>query len=562
MIIDKVFATAVSACVALSCNGQAGDEQGVPASDNPLAVEVYAALDGYASGTSHGRNDAKRAFRSFTEAHVPILRKVLESNERRLTSIAVGALSYMHDDASFELLIDTLESRTSVAMRQLAASAMLDRITVHGGLTEHLKSNNNLQTAVQSYLSEADGPHALKQAIRLAMVVDCNSCVPTLRRCATNADLEVRLLAARAANAITGDEIEVDVPQEQFPRVALDEGFVSVVRMIEVAEGTITSAAAAPPRNGKVGAIASILRHSDEDTCRVVAFDSNTNRRVLFEAPLILHEIIISPDEADEVPWMVARAARHEQMTPSLAVAFSKDGNCLWRFEVPAQYRGMNAIAWEYDDKGISGVALACARQGNKDAVICLDLAGQEVSRHELSFAAFNLASSPCVPDRVLRGTGGYGSVRLLDNSGKIVAQGPDPASYPSISDAAFVQIGNTDWGMAASQRAEHSVPSIVCFDKGFRPQWSVTLSRPVLAFGTLANSCENSGYVVAMTEDFELLVLDADGVLRWRRRLWSEAKTPEPFLIYHLDAGSGNDATSPTLVIYSSHRAALLTLH
>lgn len=551
-------------CTAVGCSGRASEAEGLPAAEDKFAAEVHAALEAYDSGTPQGKDEAKQAFQTFTEAHVPALRKIMESTKGRYAMLSGAALAYMRDDASFELLIDALNGDTALEARRLAASAMLDRISGQGLSPERMHSFEKLQPAVVSYLKKADGGLDLQQGIRLAMMVGCKPCLPVLRKCTEHEDLQVRLLAARAIKAISGQAVNVDVPQERFAGVELDESLLSVVQSIEIDEGTLTSAAIAPVTGRIPGIIASIHSSDNEaERCQVVEFDSTGGRRVLFDSALFLSDIIVNPiaEPADEVPWLVARAAEDSGMSSSTAIAFNKDGKELWRFELPSGYREFKSIVWQFGDHGITGVVLWCGRLRQKDTLLWLDLSGQELRRADVDFSSFKLVSHPCVPDCLLRGTAGYGSARLLDTTGKMVAESPDPSRNPSIFGMAFLTMGDSVWGIVTSRRGPNSTPDVACFDKGFNLQWAVTLSRPVLALGTLADGCDERGYVVAATEDSEVLLIDADGKLRWRQHLWPDA-TPKPLPVYRLDSVPGSDRAAPALVIYTESRAALLVMH
>ena len=81
----------------------------------------------YTDGTRQGREKAWRAFRQFTEAHVPALRLALQSSDRDRVIAAGGALSCMEDDASVDLLIDALNGKTSLD-RRFASIALCIRI--------------------------------------------------------------------------------------------------------------------------------------------------------------------------------------------------------------------------------------------------------------------------------------------------------------------------------------------------------------------------------------------------------------------------------------------------
>jgi hypothetical protein len=512
-------------------------------------------LSDYRSEDCGRRTEALRTIAHWDSSHVPELRQILAEQDKSHTAV-LAALARMKCPESMELLISVLGGEIE-GNKRIAAAGVWERLVIESRGTSADTPSATLKRAVTRYLQESSDYPDLQYGLKIAALLRCQECVPTLRKLENHDDFTVRAMAGLALSAC--GKVRSHGPASTATTAGAGRWLPSIAGKMTPQRALITCAAVDWVNEQPTLIVACEEQSSDTDVWEIRE-SRDRGETVLFRLPVFAWKMIVrdASSSSDETPWMVTlgRRARH-CFDGDVAVAFDRSGRELWKTTPPAGTTQLRDIAWLYGPSGPSGIILMCDRRDGHGAMIGLDLRGRELWHRPGVLFPHEVISSGCVPS-VLLARAGLGTGLVMNQLGEQTATIRDESLMDAADGLVLLPTPGGDFWIAVSQYGKDSVGWLASLDSELSVHSRVQLDWPLLGMAPVVSSCSEKSGVASLLMSGELRVTDSAGTTQGSIQIWPEvdrmwARCPAPKI------GSGRTPRGGAVVAVVLEQEAVL---
>jgi hypothetical protein len=470
---------------------------------------------------------ARKRLGEWGNAALPPLTLLAAEPQRQWAWNLICAIGEVGTPESFDLLVTILDGKTRVPASQ-ALNYLVTHVnrSVDPGLVGRLQTDPRFKPAIRRFATSGSWLER-KFAAEVATEMNWPDFVPLLQQMLDDENAQLRKSAAAALSALTGRPVDAEPPSTSFPDVQLVPGLVSEPTSIESRPDSAMTWALLQPRPDGT----STFMIGDGRTFQAWPSIDDTDTRT-FSVPA-LDALLLHPKGMR--PQYVALSA--ESGFPGAdaeeVISWSEDGNELWRYAPPQ--RGIGAAAILTDAEGPYGVALG---PGSDTGLVGIDPHGKALWDVPKVHVLYGLETHPRLPGMMLVVHGQFSIVHHSRASidadevtgafirgvrrGDETLYAHEGLIYPAENGAPEVVVSGS---------GPHSAPVLSCFDASYSRKWKVSLAERVTQLALLEIEGRERLFVLT-TAGGELLLLNQQGVLRWRGPLPNGEEDGDVFVL------------------------------